>query len=94
MTFSPSFCIEFDGFGTLIAVAFLFYTAGFWHKKIRQDRFETIDQTKRDVAAWQANYGLALGEPVVINRADASETIFRRNPWREDPSFTPLQWAA
>jgi hypothetical protein len=29
----------------------------------------------------------------VLNRADARDTIYKANPYRED-GFNPLQWAA
>jgi hypothetical protein len=94
MTFSPTICLDFGGFGTVIVIAFLAYIAGYWHHRIKSDRFETIDQTKRDVAAWQANYGLALGEPVLISRPDAEATIFRRHAYRNDPSVNYLEQLA
>lgn len=90
----PQICISFDGFGTVIAVAFIAYIAGYWHKKIKKDRYETIDQSKRDAAAWQANCGLAMGEPVLVNRIDARETLWKPNPYKEASSFDPMQWAA
>ncbi len=87
MTFSPQICIDFSGFGTVIVIAFLFYTAGYWTKKLKKDRFETIDMTKRSTAAWQANHGLCPGEPILISRIDAAETLWKPNPYREAPSF-------
>lgn len=42
------------------------------------------DQSRKNAAAWQANFGMAMGDPVVISRVDAEQTVYKRRMWRED----------
>jgi hypothetical protein len=54
--------------------------------RIRNDRSWQIDVTRR--AAQQIDMPWATpGIPPLLNRIDAEKTIFKRHPWKDDPSF-------
>jgi len=64
----------------------------YWWGKIKTDRAWQADVTRRAGQAIDAPWFYA-GEPILLNRPDAAQTIFRRNPYREDPSVNYLEAA-
>lgn len=87
MTFSPTICVSFDGFGTVLMIAFIAFAAGYWIAKVRSDR--EWDSSIRRRAAQQIDAPwYPVGEPVLLTRADAEATIFKRHAYREDPSWS------
>lgn len=86
MTFSPTICIDFSGWGTVLAVGFLCFVAGHWlgHlKAVRENEAAVRRMTGQQLSApWYAP-----GPPVVVHRVDAEQTIFKRRAFREDPSW-------
>ncbi len=92
MTFAPTICLDLSGIGTVIALLFIAVTATHWITKVRCDRAWEMDIRRRVTQQIDAPW-LKMGEPIILHRPDARDTIFKANPYREQ-GFDPLQWAA
>lgn len=82
----PTICVDFTGFGTVCAVAFVFFAAGWWGSKVSSDRAWEADIRRRVSQQIDAPW-FPAGEPVLISRQDAESTIFKRHAYRDDPSW-------
>lgn len=54
--------------------------------RVRVDRSWQFDVTRRTGQLIDGPH-LAPGNPLILNRIDAETTIFKRHPWKDDPSF-------
>jgi hypothetical protein len=86
MTFALTIPEFYTGWPTFLVILFSALYVNSFITRVRNDRSWRSDIARR--AAQQIDMPWATpGIPPLLNRIDAEKTIFKRHPWKDDPSF-------